>query len=102
MNLARLISVAALAQKYPDLFPEATVRGWINANMDRFRDLCVVMVGGKVTVDQDALLDWLESRRGRRPQRATAYRVTSQRSRRPSRTFAEVEAELARQAAGQR
>lgn len=73
MNLSRLVTIAGLAALQgadgKRLFPEATVRGWIDTNLDRFRDRCVVMLGGRVMVDLDALDLWAEERRGRRQPR---------------------------------
>lgn len=109
MRLDRLITIAGLASR-PEfhsaegvaLFPEATTRGWINANLDGFRDQVVVMLGGKVMVDIDALHRWIEGRRGKRATPRAVTRVRYPRSRRPAQTLAEWEAGLASPAAGRR
>jgi hypothetical protein len=69
LNPSQLVTLKGLESRYIDvdgrsLFPEATVRGWIHANHDRFKDRCVIKPGGKVFVDLDAFAEWLEQRRG--------------------------------------
>lgn len=65
----RLVTLRGLEATFQDqdgspLFPENTVRGWIHADLDRFKSLCVVKPGGKVLIDLDAFAAWLEERRG--------------------------------------
>src|SRR4051794_15340049 len=74
MDVARLITVPGLAAlKSSDgvaLFPEGTVRRWMESDYRRFRSRCVVKIGGKTVIDLDELDVWLEDQRGGRIERA--------------------------------
>lgn len=70
VRLDRLSTVAGFARLHGAdgivLFPEGTVRRWINSDYCRFRSRCVVKVGGKSMIDLDAVDEWLEEQRGGR------------------------------------
>ena len=77
VNPSRLVTLRGLESYFPDhdgspLFPEATVRGWIHSNLDRFKATCVVKPGGRIFIDLDAFAAWLEERRGAPSDRISA------------------------------
>lgn len=106
MLTSRLITLPGLAAlttadgAHP--YPVATVRDWIARDERGFRTRCVVMLGGKLHVDLDALDRWNEDGRGLKRRRKTpsAQPVSRPRSyHRPRLSFDEMEAALRHQAA---
>ena len=97
VNLARLISVAELAELKTaggsQLFPESTVRGWMHDNLDGFRDRCVVRLGQRVMVDLDALDAWLEERRGTRTRKPRSGRRLPTRQPKPLKPWDQIRRE---------
>lgn len=94
VRLDRLVTLAGLAAlKGADdstLFPQSTVRGWMERDLRGFRQRCVVKVGGKAMVDLDALDGWLESQRGAKQERELTERSAPAATRRHRRDVSEV------------
>ena len=63
-DLKALKTIKQMAADYPGLFTESSLRWLIFTNPDGF-ETCLIRIGRRVLIDEPALCEWLEKRRGR-------------------------------------
>lgn len=64
LRLERLRTVRQLADEYPHLFTEASLRWTIFRRKENGFDTCIVRIGRRLLIDTDRLRVWLANHRG--------------------------------------